>query len=66
MEPEKKNQMEKLSKKFNLEAMQAYNFDNVNLDFKFDDIDEKKHQEIINQAEKLEKEIKDKEEKEKK
>lgn len=66
MEPEKKNQMEKLSKKFNLEAMQAYNFDNVNLDFKFDDIDEKKHQEIINQAEKQEKQIKEKEDKEKK
>ena len=52
MEPEKKNQMKKLSKKFNLEVVQAYNFDNVNLDFKFDDIDEKKHQEIIHQAEK--------------
>lgn len=56
MEPEKKNQMAQLSKKFNLEAMQAYSFDNVSFDFDFGKIDEKKHEEIISSAEKQEKE----------
>ena len=46
--------MNKLSKKYNLEAMQAYNFDNINIDFQFDKIDAKKHEEIIQVSEKEE------------
>ena len=36
--------------------MQAYSFDNVSFDFDFGKIDEKKHEEIIQTAEKQEKE----------
>jgi hypothetical protein len=43
MEDEKTKQKPNKSKKYNAEAMKAYNFDNMNFDFDFADIDDKKH-----------------------
>jgi hypothetical protein len=37
--------------------MQAYNFDKIDFDIDFGDIDEKKHNEIIEEAKKHDKEV---------
>lgn len=44
MEPEKSKPVPgaSMAKKYNLEAMAAYNYDNIDFDFDFGDIDEKK------------------------
>lgn len=53
MQPEKAEQkpVSSPSKKYNYEAMSSYNFDKVDFDFDFGDIDEKKHKEIIKSGE---------------
>lgn len=45
-----------LSKKYNLEAMSSYNFDNVDFDFDFGTVDKKAHDKLIEEAQKYEKE----------
>jgi hypothetical protein len=44
------------SKKYNYEAMQSYNFDTVNFDFNFGDVDEKKHKEVLKRADEVDRE----------
>jgi hypothetical protein len=43
MDQENTKQKPNNSKKYNYEAMNAYNFDNANFDFDFGDVDDKKH-----------------------
>lgn len=38
------------SKKYNYEAMASYNFDKIDFDIDFGEVDEKKHQEIVKKA----------------
>jgi GH18 family chitinase len=44
-----------LSKKYNLEAMSSYNFDNVDFDFDFGTVDKKAHDKLVEDAQKYEK-----------
>jgi hypothetical protein len=44
-----------LSKKYNLEAMSSYNFDNIDFDVDFGTVDEKTHQKMVKETEQLEK-----------
>lgn len=39
--------MAELSKKYNLEAMSSYNFDNIDFDIDLGTVDEKSHQNMI-------------------
>lgn len=43
------------SSKYNYEAMSAYNFDHMDFDIDFGSIDEKKHKEMIKEADDHEK-----------
>jgi hypothetical protein len=47
--------MAELSKKYNLEAMSSYNFDNIDFDIDIGTVDEKSHEKMIKEAEELEK-----------
>jgi hypothetical protein len=44
-----------LSKKYNLEAMSSYNFDNIDFDIDIGTVDEKSHEKMVKEAEQLEK-----------
>lgn len=52
---QKKQAAEQLSKKYNLEAMNSYNFDNVDFDIDLGDLDKKSHDKLIEEAQKYEK-----------
>lgn len=50
--------MAELSKKYNLQAMQQYNFDNIDFDIDFGSISQKDHDQAVKEAELAEKEEK--------
>ena len=53
MQPEKvpeKKSIPAHTKKYNYEAMSSYNFDKIDFDFDFGNIDEKQHSKIIESA----------------
>lgn len=52
---QKKQAAEQLSKKYNLEAMNSYNFDNIDFDIDLGDLDKKSHDKLIEEAKKYEK-----------
>lgn len=47
MDPEKTKPKLPSSSKYNYEALQAYNFDKIDFDFDFGEIDEKKHKDML-------------------
>ena len=51
----KQTGLAELSKKYNLEAMSSYNFDNIDFDIDIGTVDEKSHEKMVKDAEQLEK-----------
>ena len=66
MQPEKvpeKKSVPSHTKKYNYEAMSAYNFDKIDFDFDLGNIDEKQHSKIIESAEEVDREEAEKKQK---
>ena len=60
MEPEPVDPRVKLAKKFNLEAMQDYDFGNIDFDVNIGKMSQNDHKEVIKEAEKADAEDKNK------
>ena len=52
---QKKAAVAQLSKKYNVEAMSSYNFDNIDFDIDLGTVDKKSHEKLVEDAKKLEK-----------
>lgn len=50
--------MAELSKKYNLEAMSSYNFDNIDFDIDLGTVDKNSHERMVKESEQVEKEEK--------
>ena len=66
MEMDKKSQMSELSKKYNLEALQDYNFDNFSFDIDFGDMSQKDVDKMKQEEKEYNEELKKKEAEKKK